>query len=321
MKKITARLGVLVLISAICQSVFADYWAVGAFRSQGNAEREQARIADLTAMDVEVMQSGEMYRVVVAKNDDPDMQKMALEDLGLTPWSLGSPGAKVAAVASSSPAPRVEGAGSGYLLVLASFRDEASANALRLRMEQDNVADLGVMTRDVGGETYYRLVQGPHSNKDGVNTDYSNYGIEGAWWIGGETAAVASKAMDPEIPMMEVVDDDGNVSVVEIPDQMTSKNTGSAPAASAAVGGMAGTMAAEPQRDVVYEVSPPRANESYVDYCLRRANKMEREIYCADGSFNRIANAEKNSAEADANRLKYCALHATGRERREMCRN
>ena len=78
---------------------------------------------------------------------------------------------------------------------------------------------------------------------------------------------------------------------------------------------------AEEAKDVVYEISPPGANESYVEYCLRRANKMEREIYCADGSFNRIANAEKNSAEADANRLKYCALHATGRERREMCRN
>ncbi len=43
------------------------------------------------------------------------------------------------------------------------------------------------------------------------------------------------------------------------------------------------------------KLSPPNAGESYFDYCIKKANAVERIVYCSDGSFTSRVLAEKTA--------------------------
>ncbi len=283
----------IILMSAlyfVSSASAASYWSVGSFSQQDNAERERARISHETGMNVEVVRSGSLYRVVVAKDSDPDIQKSMLEAVGLSPWSL--PDDNVEPVAVPAMAKNPEPVQTGFSLVLASFLDEISAETLQERLAQDGIEDLSVMSAVVNGRTYYRLLQGPYSDRAGVNTDFSAYGIGDTWWMASSTpVAVADVVMERADP-----EPAEPIGVVEV-----------------------GTMPETPP-EPVYTISPPGAGESYINYCLRRANKMERAIYCKDGDFNRISNAERRLRERGESH-DYCALTANSRERKQKCRN
>lgn len=53
----------------------------------------------------------------------------------------------------------------------------------------------------------------------------------------------------------------------------------------------------EPETRVVYQsvdVTPPRSNESYVEYCVQKANPKERELFCSDGMLKRVMSTSVN---------------------------
>jgi hypothetical protein len=80
------------------------------------------------------------------------------------------------------------------------------------------------------------------------------------------------------------------------------------------------SMEDEPESETVYEMSPPKPGEKLLDYCVNRANKQERAVYCNNDMFNRVASAQaraKDQSEADS--LLYCGLLADGAERRAQC--
>jgi hypothetical protein len=43
-------------------------------------------------------------------------------------------------------------------------------------------------------------------------------------------------------------------------------------------------------------ITPPRADESYIHYCVSKANAAERNIYCSDSDFSALGEIEKSSA-------------------------
>ncbi|HIG40285.1 MAG TPA: SPOR domain-containing protein [Gammaproteobacteria bacterium] len=298
----------LATLTVVYPQAIADYWSLGAFRVEENAARERDRLSAVTGMNVELSQSGNIYRVVIEKGSDSAAQKETLEDLGLSPWLLS----KNPSLVTSNRATKTEAMdlGDGYLLVLASFTDDVSAGVLLEKLRDDGIDPVAVIRANVNGTSYYRVVQGPFDTKAGVNTDYSRYGIDDAWWMvsrGLQVASVpayasaekASSAKD-EVPQMETVNESGGVTVVSIPDVMPK------------------IMQAE-ETEPVYVMSPPAPGESYIDYCLKRANKMERTIYCSDAVFNRIATVQRRIEEGNSAKLNYCALHATRSQRKQLC--
>ncbi len=44
------------------------------------------------------------------------------------------------------------------------------------------------------------------------------------------------------------------------------------------------------------QITRPRAGDSYISYCVQKANAPERAIYCSDSDFNTLGELEKNSA-------------------------
>lgn len=70
----------------------ADYWSVGAFSTAENAMVEQARLAEMIGLPIQiaVFAEGEMalFRLVIEKDDDPEKQKQMIMESGITPWSI-----------------------------------------------------------------------------------------------------------------------------------------------------------------------------------------------------------------------------------------
>ncbi len=299
---------VLVGIIALSSPVFADYWAIGAFKMKANAERERDRIARETGLPIVVVQTidgSDVYRVVLEQDKKPGAQKMALIDAGLSPWPVSMN--EVTEVVRSEGSMSNET--TGHLLVLGSFPNELSAVNLSETLASKGVDMLGIASADVSGRTYYRVVHGPFMDKSMVLTDFSQLGIDGAWWLtsSGAVSGNAMLAQDNSSQNKTSKNMDANDAGYQSQSQSQNETNEAA--------------AAEEMAEAARMISPPNADESYVDYCLGRANAEERVIYCRNGVFNRIAKARRQMSESRAETLEYCLLHATGAERREKCKD
>jgi hypothetical protein len=67
------------------------------------------------------------------------------------------------------------------------------------------------------------------------------------------------------------------------------------------------------------EIRAPRPGESYFNYCVSKANQLERAVYCGDGSFNDLVVAERRIVDRDTALLEFCALRASAAGRRKYC--
>lgn len=61
---------------------------MGSFSKEANANGERDRIIEETALAVRVTFDGDLYRVVVEKDDNPAAQQRQIESAGLSPWTL-----------------------------------------------------------------------------------------------------------------------------------------------------------------------------------------------------------------------------------------
>ena len=71
----------------------------------------------------------------------------------------------------------------------------------------------------------------------------------------------------------------------------------------------------------------PGPGESYFDYCIKKANALERVVYCKDESFNSLVVAEKTAMSAGRTDLRsgtkalaeFCVTRASLLEREKYC--
>jgi hypothetical protein len=63
----------------------AEFWSMGSFSKEANANGERDRIIEETALAARVTFDGDLYRVVVEKDDNPAAQQRQIESAGLSP--------------------------------------------------------------------------------------------------------------------------------------------------------------------------------------------------------------------------------------------
>lgn len=150
----------------------------------------------------------------------------------------------------------------GNYWVLGSFEAVNSAMAEAEKLRNKTGLDIQVAKYNVAGTTYNRLIVA----KDGS---------------GSQRQALAMLEEKPWTLS------DGGVSVARTRPVQRPKREEEIIAESA------------PRKEplIVYEsvdVSPPAANESYVEYCVRKANPKERELFCSDGMLKRVVSDSVN---------------------------
>ncbi len=277
----------------------ADYWSVGTFSTAENAMVEQARLAEMIGLPIQiaVFAEGEMalFRLVIEKDDDPEKQKQMIMESGITPWSIAFDHDQllehdsVSAYSTQTPE---------YFLVLASFQDKVMADALLARFDGSVDAAFRVEESRLGSAAWYRVIHGPFDQPDkSVKAEFNSQGFEGAWWVRREV----------EESTMTAVTTIADTSPESMDDSATETTT-------------------EPME---LQLIPPLAGEPYLEYCVEKANQMERTVYCQDGIFGNLIVAERNGTTAGPDALvagggvlaEFCTLRATSEERDLYCRN
>ncbi len=289
------------LMSILCFHVLADerkvaYWVVGSFSTLERASIEQSRVQEVSGQPVLVAQfdGGALYRLLVKKDSGGVEQKNAILSAGIEPWTLRIAEDELDVVSSSG----TTDANSRYSVVLAAFRNESAAETEKERLENLGMGDLSILKTSVSGESWFRILSGSfNAPAASVMSDIRAAGFPDAWWLRHQTdtgkAPVVASMVSPEEP--------------EVPLEPAEQP----PAAAEKVVGL----------------RAPRAGESYFDYCVGRANALERSMYCRNGSFRRLASAHGRISAEEAREAggkilyEFCALYATAEEREEYCMN
>jgi hypothetical protein len=289
------------LLSAIILAAepVKSYWVVGSFDTSEAANKELARLDYWITQVIRVaaVKSGPTikYRLLVADNTY-QVQKHQLERLGIKPWKI---------IFSPSDLEPLMATGSldgnlSYVLVLAGFRDEALANqhAMKLRMQSKEPID--VKATSVNNRDYYRVVTGPYDAEVSVVRDqFVLMGIDDAWWLGMPTFEVDAgldsprEVVEPEQSSAYRIERSNNIPIVE-----------------ASVNSI-------PIRAVM---RAPKPQESYIEYCVKKANPAERSQYCRDGKFV-LQSQRKIEVMGEFALFQFCATEAVGGERKQFCSN
>ena len=277
-----------ILCFLTCQPVFAEvHWVLGSFEEAGNAFRERERVIATYSLPAAVSQSDYRFRVVVPGSEVTS--RAALEDLGFSPWQTSE-------INLIDPPPAETMPTTEYYRVLASFVDEPSARLLADRLRADDMTSISIRSARVRDLTFFRVLQGPYGEKTTAAAGLDKYGLGESWWL-----AIGA-----------IQDDQGSGSAATTDEVQSSAATAASNEASEPVAVAEPAMADEP----VYSISPPRPGESHLDYCLKRANSMERAIFCQNSLFNRIGLAQMREDNATAENLINCIRTA-----RSNCQN
>jgi hypothetical protein len=300
------RMMVLVVLMAISLNGFAEqYWSVGSFGSEENAFAESQRISSETGLDVEVTrdEAAGLYRLLVMQTVDAAAQKMSIESAGVSPWTFQKTGGEAVAMA-----PMMDGAADqvsakrNYFLVLASFAGEAPAEDMADALENDGLAGVFVSASRVDEDTYYRVVQGPHTTKrDAAKTLVADLGYDDAWWV------------------VEYVEEEEEVVAASAPTSDASADTEQDMADDSSDAGKADAMVVDTPVVLVPSIDPPQPGQTFFSYCVQQANQLERAIYCSDTSFNELVVAERRVVDRETALLEFCAIRATAAERGKYC--
>jgi hypothetical protein len=260
-------------LMAVSFSAQADYWSLASFSNEGNGMKGLARIKDNIPNAV-LAASGDRYRVVVEKSADAASQKMQLETDGYWPWTVYASQINQI-MTDTSTRISVE-----HYLVAGSFTNERGAQTFMRSLQSDGRNDVEIQMGAVGDAMHYRVVQGPYEERSLADTDLRAYGIDRPWWLTvTKESLVAESMMDSEgAPMEETLSVEVEMDV---------------------------------EKEPVYSITPPSSDESYVMYCLHKANPEERALYCKNDDFNRIATAEAESSGFSSKAaLMACALRS-----------
>ncbi len=281
-----------------------EYWAVGSFGNSTNAEAERARIERVTGMSVEVTydREAQLYRVLIAKDNDADSQRQFIDDAGLSVWTFHGEGDRGLDQAAMTPANQ-EGP---YLLVVAGFQDSVPAQRVADSMMDAGLDGVAVMRTTVDGGTYYRVVLGPHASKDETaRRQLMERGYDGVWWLTVDAAPVPG-------PVTPVADLTPRITL-KVPTVEAESRVARLPAEDVAETPVEATMPSG------YRLEAPKPGQTYLDYCVAQANQLERAVYCSEGSFNDLVVADRRIVDRVSALLEFCALRATATEREVYC--
>ena len=310
MKKVIIVIAILVGFQVIAQDQKKDYWSLGSFKLLINAISEKNRLRDVTGLPVQVatFYDGDRrwYRTVVEK-DGLSSQEKKLINVGINPWTLPLSADQLAMVDEELEKTEVQMGEKEYFLVLAGFRGDFRAVRFIDKMSADGLAELQIETSSIAGAPWYRVMHGPFNlAQASVSEEVRVRGITDAWWVrrGHEPGEKFERVPEAEIlPVVAVA-----AAVIE--------------------------PVVEPVKVAVIEpvpepkLNPPSAGESYFDYCVQKANEMEREVYCQDGFFKGLIMAEKKikddglmTGKVLSAITEFCAVQATAAQREIYCAN
>lgn len=220
-----------------------------------------------------------------------------MEGAGLSPWTYQMGEEQVGVKTAITDAGR-------FVLVIAGFENTEPARTLVQELSAAGVPNVSVHKGTVSGSDYYRVVQGPHqSNDESARQELVDRDFEDAWWL---TSDMAPMQKTVKIAAQEPIKKSPpkQKPVTEQPMELK-------------------TVKIAPEKPMIQkrkvQIKAPRPGESYFDYCIQKANQLERAVYCTDGSFNDVAIAERGIVDRDAALLKFCALRATEAERQKYC--
>jgi len=299
------------------EETFESYWVLGSFASEQKArqalETLQPRVGD-TLKIARFNRSGEAwFRVVLAKFGDTTGQKRKLEVLNIEAWTTNIATSQLLAdTASSGMMTSGMMTSSEEFLVIGSYqtRRRAEQGLEQLIASTDN--PLTIREAQVNGKTAYRLVSGPYRSRDvDIRQGFENMGLSGTWWISlkEDTAMMAKKVVPETMPRKPAAESVGDreTSGTNSSRETSRRTTRNQP---------------KPVIPIAPQVRVPRSDESYFDYCVRKANSKEREMFCTDGKFESqvIYQWQKFQQLSDRERLVYCAQEAKASDRIRLCR-
>ena len=306
MKNVIIVIAILVGLQVTAQDQKKDYWSLGSFKLLINAISEKNRLTDVTGLPIQVatFYDGDRrwYRTVVAKDGSSSQEKKII-NVGINPWALPLSADQLAMVDEELEKSEVQMDEKEYFLVLAGFRGDFRADRFLGKLSAQGVDELQVETSSIAGAPWYRVMHGPFNlAQASVSAEIRSRGISDAWWVrrgaepGDRFERVPVAEIVPLVPVVAAVVEPVKVAVIEpVP---------------------------EPKLD------PPKAGDSYLDYCVKKANEMEREVYCQDGFFKGLIMAEKKIkddgliAGGSGNAItEFCAVQASAAEREIYCAN
>ncbi|MEX0942714.1 MAG: SPOR domain-containing protein [Pseudomonadales bacterium] len=261
------------------------YWVVGSFKQLGSAISESRRIEGESGEIARVarfeMPGGALYRIVVPEGGNAERQKRVLGNAGVEPWIVPIAGDDLNFVEMDTDGMDIE-----FRLIVGAFSKADRARAFASDVSSRGPEPASVIESDGAG--VYRVALGPYRyRKAAAEANARDLGIDGAWWVAEQVERIAIKP-DPE-PGPEPE----SVAIARL-----------APSSP------------EPR-----PLRPPGANESYIDYCVKKASPREREIYCQDDRFSAVALSEQKVREGAGGQTyaDFCAMTATPALRKKYC--
>jgi hypothetical protein len=297
----------LIIVFAIPLSVYANdheagYWSLGAFSTAENALVEKARLAGMIGLPIQiaVFAEGDMalFRLVIKKDEDPANQKKMILDSGVSPWSIVFDEVRLMEEQALST---TSGQNLEYFLVLAGFRSKDKADALLAGFNNSDGVNFLLQESELGSASWYRVVHGPFGQPDkSVKTKFNQQGFKDTWWVRSIVEEIDEDSMARSSAELEPRSE----TVVAPGDELSKASP-------------------------VLSLTAPVAGESYLDYCIKKANQLERSVYCQDGAFDNLSLSERNGmplgeaavAAGDKALADFCALKATSEERDLYCNN
>lgn len=305
--------------SAVAQDA-DEYWAVGSFRTLSSAQVESQRIERVAGETVHVarfeLSSGTLYRLVVPKSSRPQSQKQALASAGIDAWTVSAGRSGLDFVARSA----VPGEETWYQLVVGSFQGEMVAEDYAADMRSRGAETAQLIAGTSNGSDIYRVVMGPYDYKDdSAKAQAAALGVNDSWWMALKVTAnrQASREAPPAAPARATATTPAMPVAADEKEAM--------PAVARAESPRTNTAAPKPSMTVSGDRAPraPQPNESYFDYCIKKATPKERELYCEDQKFSTVAIAEKQvkAGARGGAYVNFCATQATPEQRKEHCQD
>ncbi|MBD3647684.1 MAG: SPOR domain-containing protein [Pseudomonadales bacterium] len=281
----------LVVLASFAHAASTQFWVVGSFESLAAATTEKRRVEGASGLPVRIgtfnREDVTSYRLLVEKDDAPEAQRERLIDAGVSPWTVS-----MESNVLDLSADDVSHSKWAQYLVLAGFRSEDRAHQFVEQLKSDGISDLMLDEIELQNSPYFRVLYGPFDMKgDDVREQVRAMGITDAWWV---TRAVEDRPVEAETQR-----------VVELPVKEEKR-----------------IVVPEPEPEPEVQVSAPRPGESYFDYCVKRANSVERSRYCRDGQFLASAVRGEQARQGMLNREQYfvfCAKEADSHQRSAHC--
>ena len=241
----------------------------------------------------------EVFRLVLKAADYAGYEQQ-FKDLKIEPWALTvSPNRLVL------PPEADVSNGKEFYLVVAGFRDQAVAEALSLKLSRETSTNFAVELAKVYSAPYYRVMTGPYRFiKKSVEQKVIGTGINDGWWVSRSKSMTEAVLVKSEVNEKESITANGSSEI---------DSSGSA---------VASSINNTPKTTrTTRTLRSPRPGETFVEFCVQRANAAERDQFCGDSEFL-VESMQRGASLQAMSREEYyefCGSQASRAERLQYC--